>query len=172
VGSDGFVRAPAVGGACWHGYGFLGGDAGSIINPKDFSACGAGCQLTLSGTVNAGNQTNSYAGYAYLGFYVAEAPGTATHGTVTPKGSSLVVTWSGNFAGTRMQLASGTTTWCAPFQSASPATIPYSSFNTACWDYSGSAYAKQAIDRISLDLPGAPTTTTGVSVTLISVSEN
>ena len=64
----------------------------------------------------------------------------------------------------------GATRWCATL-TASPATIPYTMFNTTCWEpASGTAYAKQPIEAVQLVAPGdmaaAP-----LDMTLVSVKE-
>jgi len=172
--ADGFVRAPAAGGGCWHGYSFAGGDAGSTIAPKDFSACGTPCMLKMSGTVGAA-VAPSYAGVAYLGFNLGQDNGATTVPTVTPTGTGVTVTFSATTATLplRAQLSgTGSTFWCYTITGASPATIPYAMFNTACWDGSGTAYAKQPITNFELVVPGAATATMGVSVTLSGLKEN
>ena len=118
----------------------------------------------------------AYAGVAYMGFNIAQDSGSSTKGTLVPTGSSITVTFSAT-TGTqplRAQLSSGSSFWCYTITGASPATIPYASFNTACWDTppSGTAYAKTAIDNFELVVPGGAAATTGVSVTLTSVKEN
>jgi hypothetical protein len=49
-------------------------------------------------------------------------------------------------------------------------TVPYTTFNTACWDNSGTAYAKQPIEAVQLVAPGdmaaAP-----LDMTLVSVKD-
>jgi len=174
VAADGFVRAPAAGGACWRGYAFIGGDAGSTITPRDFSACGAPCTLKMQGTVGPA-VAPSYAGVAYLGFNLGQNAGSTTVPTVTPTGTGLTVTFSATTATLplRVQLVgTGSTFWCYTITGASPVTIPYAMFNTACWDGSGTAYAKQPITSIELVVPGGATATSGVSVTLSGVREN
>jgi hypothetical protein len=172
--ADGFVKAPAAGGGCWHGYSFAGGDAGSTITPKDFSACGMPCMLKMSGTVGPA-VAPSYAGVAYIGFNLGQDNGASTVPTVTPTGTGVTVTFSATTATLplRAQLSgTGSTFWCYTITGASPATIPYASFNTACWDGSGTAYAKQPITNFELVVPGAAAATSGVSVTLSGLKEN
>jgi nuclear pore complex protein Nup62 len=172
VGADGFVRAPGTTG-CWHGYAYAGGDTGSTVTPTMFGTCGMGCMLRVTGTVGAATEANSYAGVAYLGFNVAQPLGTTTPGTVVPTGTGLQVTYT-KTAGPmviRAQITSagGATRWCATLTT-SGMTIPYTTFNTACWDNSGTAYAKQAIEAVQLVAPGdmaaAP-----LDMTLVSVKD-
>jgi len=117
----------------------------------------------------------SYAGVAYLGFNLGQNAGSTTVPTVTPTGTGLTVTFSATTATLplRVQLVgTGSTFWCYTITGASPVTIPYAMFNTACWDGSGTAYAKQPITSIELVVPGGATATSGVSVTLSGVREN
>jgi hypothetical protein len=172
--ADGFVRAPAA-----------GGGAGTAIvrgrrrrqhdrRPKDCQPCGTPCMLKMSGTVGAA-VAPSYAGVAYLGFNLGQDNGATTVPTVTPTGTGVTVTFSATTATLplRAQLSgTGSTFWCYTITGASPATIPYAMFNTACWDGSGTAYAKQPITNFELVVPGAATATTGVSVTLSGLKEN
>ena len=172
AGADGFIRAPGTTG-CWHGYAYAGGDTGSMVMPTSFAMCGMGCMLRVTGTVGAATEANSYAGVAYLGFNVNQAAGASAVGTATPTGTSLQITYTKTAGPTviRAQITSagGTTRWCATL-TASPASIPYTMFNTACWDGSGTAYAKQPIEAVQLVSPGdmaaAP-----LDMTLVSVKD-
>ena len=170
---DGFVRTPGLTG-CWHGYAYAGGDTGSTVMPTSFAMCGMGCMLKVTGTVGAATEANSYAGVAYLGFNVNQPAGSPTPGTLTPTGTSLQITYTKTAgpAVIRAQITSagGATRWCATL-TASPATIPYTMFNTTCWEpASGTAYAKQPIEAVQLVAPGdmaaAP-----LDMTLVSVKE-
>ena len=136
--ADGFVRAPAAGGACFHGYAFAGGDAGSTITPATFSACGTPCMLKMTGTVGPA-VAPSYAGVAYMGFNVAQDSGSSTKGTLVPTGSSLTVAFSATTGSQplRAQLSSGSSFWCYTITGASPVTIPYASFNTDVLGHGG-----------------------------------
>jgi len=176
VAANGFVTMPAVGGGCWSGFASDGGDAGSMIMPGTFSMCGSPCSLRMTGTLNASTMTNSYAGYSYLGFNVGQDAAGSAAVTVTPKGSGLTVKFTNASSSTvRIALnadATGATSWCYT-ATASPATIPYSSFTQQCYNTTtpGPAYAKQAIMSVQLSVPGGATTGP-VDVTLVSVTEN
>jgi hypothetical protein len=171
VGTDGFVRAPGTTG-CWHGYAFAGGDTGSTVMPTSFAMCGMGCMLRASGTVGPA-QAPSYAGVVYLGFNVNQPTGSSTFTTLVPAGTGLAVTYTkaAGPATIRVQIQAGSTRWCANL-TASPMTIPYTMFNTACWDNSGTAYAKQPIEAVQLVIPG-PDAAAGVpfDMTLVSVKD-
>lgn len=170
VGTDGFVRAPGTSG-CWHGYAYASGDSGSTVTPESFETCGSGCTLHVTGTVGAANADNNYAGYVVVGFNISQASGGGTVETTTPSGSSLTMTFT-KVSGPdlRVQLQSGSTTWCASVTS-SPATVAYTDFNTECWEGgAGTAYAMQPIDAVQLSLPGAETATP-FDVTLVSAAD-
>jgi hypothetical protein len=171
VGADGFVRAPAAGGACWHGYASAGGDATSMAMPTSFAACGAGCMLRFSGTVGA-SVAPDYLGVVYMGFNLKQTTGTTAKGTVTPTGTGLAVQYTNTGASTivRVQLSAGAVRWCAPLTSAST-TIPYAMFNTECWEGGmGTAYAKEPIDTVQLIIPGGAADA-AFDVTLVSVKD-
>ncbi|HEY7374012.1 MAG TPA: hypothetical protein VIF57_17760 [Polyangia bacterium] len=174
VQANGFVTAPAQGGACWHGYAFAGGDTGSTISPPDFGSCGSPCMLKMTGTIGAATAANSYAGNAYLAFNIGQEATGSTATQIVPKGTSLTFTFAASIGSLplRAQLNAGSAFWCYMITGASPVTIPYSAFNTACWDNSGTAYAKQPIQSVGFSVPGGATATSGVSVTLTSVKEN
>jgi hypothetical protein len=170
VSADGFVRAPGASG-CWHGYAYSGSDSGSVINPRNFSMCGAGCMLRVSGTLGPAIAANDYSGVAFVGFNLNQAMGSATLGRVTPTGTSLQVTYTkvSGPAIVRIQIQSGSTRWCAQL-GGSPVTIPYTTFNTACWDGSGTAYAKQSIEQLGLVAPGGAAAVP-LDMTLVSVRD-
>jgi hypothetical protein len=175
VGNDGFVKAPVAGGGCWHGYAFAGADATSMAMPTSFAMCGAGCVLQFSGSVAA---SATFSGTAYLGFNVGQAA-NGTSGTVVPAGTGLTVNFT-NTGGSplRVQIQGptgdtvATDRWCADLVGAAgPVTVPYTTFNTMCWDNSGTAYAKQPIKAIQLVIPGSDTAAVPFNVTLTSVTE-
>jgi hypothetical protein len=176
VATDGYVQAPAYGGACWHGYAFAGGDSMSSILPKDFSACGSPCALTMTGMLAAATAANSYAGVAYIGFNIGQLTSSTTMGTVVPGGTNLVVKFANTSTPStlplRVQVGNGTTTWCYTITGASPATVPYAMMNTACWDNSGTYYGKQAISQVQLVVPGVATGPGMVNTTITGISEN
>jgi hypothetical protein len=170
VTNDGFVLAPGASG-CWHGYGFTGGDSGSLVGPTNFSTCGAGCLLRVTGTLGAATPANSYAGLAFVGFNVNQDAGTTAQKTITPAGTALQVTYTkaAGPATVRVQIQSGTTRWCAVL-GGSPVSIPYTSFNTQCWDGLGTSYARQPIDGVQIVAPGGAAAIP-LDMTLISVRD-
>jgi hypothetical protein len=97
---------------------------------------------------------------AFIGFNVNQNPGMATPGAVKPTGVALTVSFkqTGTFP-LRVQIqakgATAATRWCANVTT-SPATIPYETFNTACWDDSGTFFdtATTEIESVLLLVPG------------------
>jgi hypothetical protein len=175
VQNDGFVSTPSLTG-CWSGYASAGGDASSTIMPKDFSMCGAGCMLKMTGTLGA--IVGSTYPYAYLGFNVGQPSGGAAATTVTPTGTGIKVAFvnSSTASTLRVQLAAdanGATSWCytLPSVTASPVMIPYTSFTQMCYATPpGTAYAKQPIMSVQMNIP-ADSTSKNVNLTLTSVTE-
>jgi hypothetical protein len=104
----------------------------------------------------------------------AMGPDTAVQ-SLTPKGSGLTISFTGT-VGTgvvlRAEISDGTTRWCQNLGS-SPTTIPYGSFNTACWDTppSGSAYSKQPINEFQFIVVGT-SLSAAYNVSLTGVVEN
>ncbi|HEY3500751.1 MAG TPA: hypothetical protein VGK73_38935 [Polyangiaceae bacterium] len=156
VGSDGYTWAPAVG-QCWSGYAFTGGDADSYWTPEDFTDCGAGCQLRMTGQLNA-----SSASVVFVGFNLNQGAASPTKGSVTPAGTGVSVKYfaSGKLGHLRVEIAGGSARYCAEVPTSTPSggttvNLNYATFNTKCWDpSSGTAYAKQAIDQLILLAPG------------------
>jgi hypothetical protein len=179
----GWVVAPAAGGGCWHGYAYNFADSsGTTITPgtsMTYATCAVSCPLSATGTVTASTLANNYLAYAGIGFKLNQPIGASGPDTsvsaVTPTGTGLTISFTGTVgAGVvlRAEISDGTTRWCHNL-SASPTTIPYSSFNTACWDSppDGIAYSKQPINEFQFIVVGA-STSTAYNVSLTSVVEN
>jgi hypothetical protein len=173
VTADGFVTTPAVGGGCWRGYAYTGGDPASTIAPANFATCGLPCLLRLSGTIGP-SVTPTFAGFGIVGFNLRQDYATVPNPVVSPAGTGVIVAFSGSTGGLplRAQLTNGTTTWCYTLTGkTSPVTIPYFDFNVSCWDNVGTFYSKVPINAIMLSVPGGAVATPNVSVTLESVRE-
>ena len=174
VNSSGFVRAQAMGGACWSGYAFAGADMlGSTAAPTNFEMCPTTpCELCFAGTVI---MDADYASTAYIGFNIGQPASGGAGGSVVPTGTGLRVTFS-NGTGTplRLQIANGDSAaqrWCADITT-SPAQVPYTSFNTTCWEpTTGTAYAKTAIKAIQIIVPGDAAEDRPFDVCINSVAE-
>jgi hypothetical protein len=174
AGADGFVRAPGAGG-CWYGYAFSGGDTGSTLTTMtSFAMCGMPCALRVAGTLGPATAANMYIGVVYLGFNISQGLGATAGTAIVPTGTGLQVTYTKVSGPTtiRVQIQDDTTRWCAPLTT-SPATIPYTSFNTMCWETvppATGAYAKQPIKQVQLVAPGGETAVP-IDMTLVSVKD-
>ena len=176
--TGGLVTAPAIGGGCWRGYAFTFTETpncGSTITPKDFSACTTTCSLSAMGMIATATAANSYCAVVGMGFNINQASGATTGSQLAPTGTGIKVSFTES-AGTlpfRIQLRDevSQTNYCYN-ATTSPAMIPYSSFNTKCYDTpaDGTAYAKTPITSIQILVAGGAA---GASYTmsLTSVSE-
>ena len=97
--------------------------------------------------------------------------------TVVPAGNGLTVTVTKTVdSPLRVQIQGpngGTDAndrWCAPLIG-SGGFVPWSAFNTKCWDGSGTAYAKQPIVSVSLLVPGANVSAVPFAFCLTSLAE-
>jgi hypothetical protein len=144
-----------------------------------YATCGTDCPLTAAGTVTASTLANSYVAYAGIGFKInqpisAQGPDTGIS-TLTPTGSGLTISFTGSVGSgvvLRAEISDGTTRWCHNVTS-SPTTIPYSSFNTLCWDTpaDGVAYSKQPINEFQFIVVGG-SLSASYGVALTSLVEN
>jgi hypothetical protein len=155
----------------WMGYAWTGKDSTSTtsILPTDFSTLAAGGSLCVSGTV-AG--TADYSAVAILGLDINQAMGGAggaggssgsgpPPSTWAPTGTGVVYSITNNGTSPlriQIQAAGGDTDptkrWCAPV-GASSGVISWGTFNTACWDGSGSNYnGATPLQSIMVLVPG------------------
>jgi hypothetical protein len=172
VGNDGFVKAKGT--SCFHGYAFTGGGTltKASVMPKSFETCGAGCKVCATGTVEASDSE-----VGFVGFNVKQSPGSSATMTAKPAGTGLTVSFTktGTFP-LRVQIqaknATDATRWCYTVTGTSPVTIPYKSFNTKCWDDSGTAYdGATEIEAVLLLIPGNPDATTAFNACLDGVAD-
>jgi hypothetical protein len=159
---------PVKGGTCWSGYAYTFGDTyGTTFLPATpTSLMSMGNIVAVSGTMY------SFAGLAFnLG--QTNAGGT-TNTPVTPTGNGLAITYTASVPtglAVRVQITDGTNTWCTTV-TGSPATIPYSSFAEACYNTpAGTAYGKQAINAIQLQVAGG-TAMGAYTLAIASITEN
>jgi CubicO group peptidase (beta-lactamase class C family) len=161
----------------FHGYAWTWAAEGAVINPTDFSTVVAGGQLCASGLLPV---DPTYNHVAQLGFDVNQAQqgpdsvsstmapsGNGIRVRVTNRGKSpLRVTLSG---------ANGETDpndwWCAALPTES-AVIPWSAFNTACWDGSGTAYAGQPLRVLGILVPSSAGSATSFDFCLDELADS
>jgi hypothetical protein len=179
--TTGFVTMPVKNNGCWAGYAYSFADTyGTTIMPVSptpgFSACGMPCNLTVTGNIVAVTGSNySYAGVAFnLG---QTSAGGTTNTPVTPTGNGLVISYTASVPTglpVRIQISDASMNNYCYTATASPASIPYGSFNTKCYDTpaDGTAYAKTIpIAAIQLQVAGG-TGSGAYTLTITSVTEN
>jgi hypothetical protein len=133
---------------------------------------GSGSSITLSygpnsfcasGTVAANSTYNSWAG---AGFNVNQTQGgSGSSSSLVLSGSTVSISYVNNAGSTlEFQLYDGSNFWCyylPPSTSATTATIPFSSLNTACWNNSGSSFTSGTpITAVQLVVPGSASSAT------------
>ena len=147
----------------------------STMMPGAFDSVPFGMPYCASGSVGA---MPDYSGTATIGVNLNQDSGAgAAANTVTPSkdGISVSVTNKGGSA-LRLELRgpnAETDTaqrWCAPI-SGSGGFIPWSSFNTACWDNSGAAYNREPIVSAAVLVPGSNSSAVAYDVCLNSLNE-
>lgn len=135
---------------------------GSTISPTDFASHTPGTAFCATGSV--GPMTD-YSGVALLGYNINQAKDATTLGTWTPASiSSGGVTVNVSNNGTsvlRVQIqgpngaTDATDRWCATMTTFNQQLlIPWSSFNTSCWDGLGTWYAGQPLEAVVILVPG------------------
>jgi hypothetical protein len=167
IGGDGYAIVDA-GAYVFVGYvsSYTGGSGSSIeltYGPTSFCA---------SGTVGVNASYQSWAG---AGFNVNQSP-TSEGGAAAPlaiDASEFTLTFS-NPAGSPLEIQltdSSFRYWCYTLTDvASPAMIPLSSFNSACWDGSGLAFTPGTeIQAIQLIVPGSASSTTAFDFCLLGL---
>jgi hypothetical protein len=147
VAADGYVTSTSRAGGTWMGYAYTATDlkSATTITPAEV----AGGSLCASGTV-AG--TADYSAVAMLELNLNQAsadaggPFVSPRLTWSPSGGGIFYSVSNTHGSTlriQIQAAGGDTDpskrWCSPITSSS-GVIPWSTFNTACWDGSGTNY--------------------------------
>jgi hypothetical protein len=147
----------------------------STIMPKDFAGLAAGAPLCVMGTVEA---SADYSAVGMLGVNLNQANTTdAPLMTVTPTGTGLMVdinNTGNSLLRVQVQTMDGDTNadhrWCAPV-SGKGGLIPWATFNTKCWDNSGTAYAMEPISTAIVSVPSMMTTPVNFNFCLNSIGE-
>src|ERR1039457_5386583 len=167
------VDAPNGGGyftsSDWHGYAWTSAyPTGSTINPSDFTANAVGFPFCATGTALG---ESDYSGGGEIGFNINQAQGTNTPtGTWQPStlgvGGVIVNISNPGNSPRRVQLVgpncvgpdggyNSNDQWCATIGAFDrEVLIPWTTFNTACWDNSGTTYAGQPIQSLNIQMPG------------------
>ena len=159
-------------GTGYHGYAWTASmGTGSTITPTTYEAVTSATQLCASGIVAA---MSDYSGAGLLGINLNQNPDAGTESTYLPAGSSLVVNVTnsgGSPLRVQIQTQNGATDpnqrWCAPItQFNQDVTIPWTAFNSMCWDNSGTTYAGQALQALIILVPGNNSATTNFNFCL------
>lgn len=160
------VASGLVTAGAWSGYGFTATDgaAYATIVPSCSAACSppfTGSDFCMSGTVFG---RSDYAGFAMLGWNVAQPNDGGAVGSWDVAGTGVTITVSNpSDVALRVQLQApggahvASLRWCAPLTSGQM--IPWSSFANECWN-SGTAAGNtltsgQAIENAAIVVPGA-----------------
>jgi hypothetical protein len=163
VAEGGFVTS-----GTWQGFAWTGTDStsSSTIQPADYSASLGGGALCATGTVVG---TTDYSAVAMVGINLNQPNGdpAPAPGAWTPPSGSLGIGYeTSNFAGSplriQLQAPGGDTNANLRFcvESSGTGTFAWSSFNTKCWDGSGSSYdGVTPLESIMVLVPGAMTDT-------------
>ncbi|MBN1610445.1 MAG: hypothetical protein JW940_27700 [Polyangiaceae bacterium] len=155
VGDAGFVTVCG-----WSGYSWtvVSPEETSSITPVgSFERWKAGEPLCTSGSVGA----DEAFGYAELGINIGQPldGGPDDNNGTVPDLSGLYVSLSLTVTSSiRIQIEDTTEAdsadhrWCAKY--VGPGVIPWSDFNTTCWNNQGSAYSGQPINAVAMIVPG------------------
>jgi hypothetical protein len=150
-------------GGVWNGYMWDSATGtGSTISPIDFTSHTPGTAFCVSGSVGP---MADYSGVALLGYNINQAQGATALGSWTPTSiSSGGVTVNVSNNGTsvlRVQIqgpngaTDATDRWCATMTIFNQTvTIPWSNFNTSCWDGLGTWYSGQPLEAVVILVPG------------------
>ncbi len=143
--------------AGWYGYLFTVADAlGGYINPAEGEPF-VGAAVCADGYTAA-----DWAGFGLIGFSIAQSidPETLAGGDaneIVPGGTGVRVSVQ-NYAGSQLRVQiqdNSGTSWCAPVPVTGTGTIPWSSFNTMCWDGTGATYVGQPISQVMVQAPAS-----------------
>ncbi len=175
----------------WHGCVWTGKDSDvsgsdTSVVPADFTKdTKDGGPYKISGSV-----FNDYNSVALIGFNLNEAPNgksdqckndpTVKDGppnvTMPTDAKGIAINWTAaklplTFR-IQIQGIKGATDanqrWCATIKDASgPSFVPWSEFNTTCWDNKGNAYKNEPIDAIAFQVPGTTTAKSPYDITII-----
>jgi len=128
---------------------------GTTLTTTGYAVPVATAPVCIQGSVVA---TPDYNSNANLGLNLNQLQGQIPMAfTPTLAGLQLEVTNPGmSPLRIQIQTENGAGNWCAVVTGAG-GFIPWTDFNTACWDGSGTAYARQPISTANLQVPGGTT---------------
>jgi hypothetical protein len=149
---------------------------GSTISTPQSSITASGVGLCVNGQAVPGDLASN-AGWAAFGFYVQQAI-TGEMLTITPTSAGVNIQVD-NLAGSPLRVQIGgpnmaedaSQKWCAPIVE-NGGYIPWSAFNTHCWDGSGSPYRGEPLQSISIIATASSVLTpTAYSYCLYNIAE-
>ena len=127
---------------------------GSTISPENFSALAENGSLCVEGVVS---QMDDWSGFGLLYMNVAETADQSnnawTPADVESEAIYLDVTNPGQTE-LRVLIESDTNNWCAVLDLEEGTFIPFSDFNTKCWNNSGKYYGGEPLRRAGVLVPG------------------
>jgi hypothetical protein len=129
--------------------------AGTTLTATGLAAAEFTAPICIQGSVAA---TADYSGNAMIGTNLNQAM-EGVPMAFTPTLAGLEVEVANRAASplrVQIQTADGAGLWCA-LVDGSGGFIPWTDFNTACWDGSGTAYARQPISIAMISVPGGTT---------------
>jgi len=169
-------RGPYFTSGQWHGFFWIAHHgAGTTVTATSFMHTSFEPPLCIRGSVvpTPDNTSN-----AMLGVNLNQ-PDTQdmTVQTIAPSADGLLLDVKNN-AGSALRVqiqaldgaVNDQARWCAPV-SGSGGFIPWTAFNTACWDNSGAPYRLQPISGAMLLVPGSPSESVTYDVCLNALSE-
>ncbi len=118
-----------------------------------------------------------YSGVAMIGYNINQAVDSTTLGTWTPTGTTGITVSFTNPGGSALRVQiqglNGATVasdrWCYPLTGASgTVTIHWATFNTDCWDNTGTYYSGQPLSAVMIIVPGGNVSTVSYSICLNS----
>jgi hypothetical protein len=170
-------RGPYYAGDSWKGYLWISEHGqGSMIAPTtDFAAATFESKVCIKGSVVP---TPDSSGNAMLGMNINQAHRTdAPTLTVVPSRDGVqvdVVNTGGSPLRVQVHAPDGATNgmsrWCA-MVTGSGGFIPWSQFNTACWDGSGNPYKREPISSAMLLVPGNTESAVSYDFCLLRLTE-
>jgi hypothetical protein len=161
--AGGYLVAPP-----WQGYAWTATSAtGSTVTPADYSDITSATRLCASGSVAA---MSDYSGTGMIGVNLSQERDVANPPVETWTPTSIAsggITVNVHNAGgstirVQIQAPGGATDetkrWCAPVTPFDQAiTIPWSAFNTMCWNGQGATYAGEPLESVIIIVPGENT---------------
>jgi hypothetical protein len=142
---------------------------GTTLTATGLTAAEFTAPICIQGSVAA---TPDYNGNAMIGANLNE-PMSGAAMNLTPALAGLQVSVT-NTAMSPLRILiqnlDGSAVWCAELTGAG-GFIPWTTFNTACWDGSGMAYARQPISLAMISVPGGTTAAIPYNFCLNSLAE-